>query len=185
MVRDPWDPAAASFGAPPRALSAGRVPQPVRRRLQAWRVVGGGACVPTSPSVTSRRRTEGTPRASRPPSPPGEFDWERLGNRVSRPLICDRRGAGRACIVCQGWWQVCRHSTRPVLKHGPRSLTCARVIGRYETQRRSESEGRLSATQVGSSLPRAICGGWRTTGPSRLRRQWGGARACTLGPERW
>jgi hypothetical protein len=26
-----------------------------------------------------------------------------------------------------------RKSTRPVLKHGPRSLTCAQVIGFYET----------------------------------------------------
>ena len=33
---------------------------------------------------------------------------------------------------------------RPVLKHGPRSLTCARVMGFYETQRRNESEGSLS-----------------------------------------
>lgn len=30
----------------------------------------------------------------------------------------------------------------PVLKHGPRSLTCARVIGTSKTQRRNESEGR-------------------------------------------
>ena len=27
----------------------------------------------------------------------------------------------------------CRRSTRPVLKHGPRSLTCTQVIGFYET----------------------------------------------------
>ena len=54
--------------------------------------------------------------------------------------------------VHQGQWRVCRHSTRPVLKHGPRSLTCARVIGRYETQRRSESEGGPGPTQVGSLL---------------------------------
>ena len=37
--------------------------------------------------------------------------------------------------------RVDRRCLRPVLKHGPRSLTCARVIGLYETQRRSESEG--------------------------------------------
>ena len=31
---------------------------------------------------------------------------------------------------------------RPVLKHGPRSLTCARVIDTlYEGQRQNESEG--------------------------------------------
>ena len=29
----------------------------------------------------------------------------------------------------QGRWRIGRPSTRPVLKHGPRSLTCARVVG--------------------------------------------------------
>ena len=96
--------------------------------------------------------------------------------------------ADRSLVIGLGWpgalqgrWRVCRHSTRPVLKHGPRSLTCARVIGRYETQRRSESEGGPGLTQVGSLL---FAGG-RTTGPSRPRCRWGGAGACTLGPERW
>ena len=37
--------------------------------------------------------------------------------------------------------RVGRCSTRPVLKHGPRSLTCARVIGNHECQTRNESEG--------------------------------------------
>ena len=81
----------------------------------------------------------------------------------------------------EGRWRICRHCTRPVLKHGPRSLTCARVIGSYETQRRSESEGRPGLTQVGSLR----ANGERTTGPSRPRCRWGGAGACTLGPERW
>ena len=43
----------------------------------------------------------------------------------------------------QGLRRICRHPVRPVLKHGPRSLTCARVIGLYETHRRNESEGGL------------------------------------------
>ena len=67
--------------------------------------------------------------------------------------------ADRSFVIGSGWpgtlqgrWRVCRHSTRPVLKHGPRSLTCARVIGRYESQRRSESEGGPGLTQVGSLL---------------------------------
>ena len=60
----------------------------------------------------------------------------------------------------QGLWVVGRHPIRPVLKHGPRSLTCARVIG-WQTHRRNESEGRLRSAQVGSSLA------GRTTGPSR------------------
>ena len=36
-----------------------------------------------------------------------------------------------------------RFPVRPVLKHGPRSLTRAQVTGRYETQRRNEGEGLL------------------------------------------
>ena len=42
----------------------------------------------------------------------------------------------------QGPWRIDRHPIRPVLKHGPRSLTCARVVGLYETRRRNESKGR-------------------------------------------
>ena len=38
---------------------------------------------------------------------------------------------------------ICRPFTWPVLKHGPRSVTCLRVNGSYETQRRSESKGLL------------------------------------------
>ena len=50
-----------------------------------------------------------------------------------------------------GRWRIGRLPVRPVLKHGPRSLTCARVKGCYETQRRSESKGRSSwSTWVGS-----------------------------------
>jgi hypothetical protein len=153
VTRDPWDPVAVPCQTPPRALSAGREPQPVRRiAVTSLWDCRWGRSRPYQSYMASRRRTEEPPRASRPPSLPGEFDRERLGNRVFRPLTCDRSGAGRARSVCQGWWQICRHSTRPVLKHGPRSLTCARVIGQYETQRRSESEGRLRAIQVGSFL---------------------------------
>lgn len=56
----------------------------------------------------------------------------------------------RCCLVGGGMrdtyngansqWCSGRPSTRPVLKHGPRRVTCAQVNGRYETQRRSESE---------------------------------------------
>ena len=58
--------------------------------------------------------------------PPGMFDWQRLGNRVCRPLPWMDRGVGPPA---QGQWRIGRPSTRPVLKHGPRSLTCARVVG--------------------------------------------------------
>ena len=109
---------------------------------------------------------------------PWEYDWPLLAT------VADDRSRAMDG-VCRGTQRVsgefCRHSTRPVLKHGPRSLTCARVIGLYETQRHSESEGRFGRSRWDPSSA------WRgrTTGPSRLRCQWGGARACTLGPERW
>ena len=51
-----------------------------------------------------------------------------------------------------GRWRHRRHSTRPVLKHGPRSLACARVNGSYETPGRSESEDLLGMVQVGSAF---------------------------------
>ena len=57
-----------------------------------------------------------------------------------------------------------------------------RVIGLYETHRRNESEGRFGRQEVGS-LP----SGERAP-PARLipgAVPGGGARAYTLGPERW
>ena len=50
-----------------------------------------------------------------------------------RPLTCGRCLGSAAKIHC-------RQPIRPVLKHGPRSLTCARVNGRCEPHRRNESE---------------------------------------------
>lgn len=47
----------------------------------------------------------------------------------------------------------CRQPTRPVLKHGPRSLTRARVRGLVETPWRNESEGRRAPAEVGSPPP--------------------------------
>ena len=40
-----------------------------------------------------------------------------------------RSGPGCEGGVPDGQWRIGRQSTRPVLKHGPRSLTCAQVIG--------------------------------------------------------
>ena len=55
------------------------------------------------------------------------------------------RPLSRRCVPpmqgAQGLRRICRHPVRPVLKHGPRSLTCAQVIGLYEPHRRNESEG--------------------------------------------
>ena len=79
--------------------------------------------------------------------------------QCSLTAVCECDGSP---VSSQGPWLVGRHPIRPVLKHGPRSLTCARVTG-WQTHGRNESEGRLASAQVGS-LAR---GSGPTTGPSR------------------
>ena len=101
----------------------------------------------------------GSPAAARAPLPRCSFDWRGLFTVLAD---CLRRSGGALPCRHQGLWLVGRHPIRPVLKHGPRSLTCARVIG-WQTHRHNESEGRLPPAQVGS-LPLGV---GRTTGPSR------------------
>ena len=86
-------------------------------------------------------------------------------NRVASP------GRGAAHVKGARGLRRCRQPTRPVLKHGPRSLTHARVRGSVKTPWRNESEGRRTPAEVGSR-PR---GAGRTTGPSRPHRRGGGA----------
>lgn len=71
---------------------------------------------------------------------PGAFDQ---GRTVSAVRSNRAPGTGSSAAGASGQWRIGRSSTRPVLKHGPRSLACARVMGSHETQRRNESEGRL------------------------------------------
>lgn len=87
-------------------------------------------------------------------------------NRVAPP------GRGPAHVKGARGQRRCRLPTRPVLKHGPRSLTRTRVRGLDETPWRNESEGRRAPAEVGSRAPP-----WpgRTTGPSRPHRRGGGA----------
>ena len=74
----------------------------------------------------------------------------RLGSHCSA-VVSDRApGTGPSAAGASGQWRIGRQPTRPVLKHGPRSLACARVMGSHETQRRNESEGRLRLAQAGS-----------------------------------
>ena len=56
------------------------------------------------------------------------FDWEGLFS-VPSDRGCMRVGVH--LVGFQGLWLLGRHLIRPVLKHGPRSLTCARVTGLY------------------------------------------------------
>ena len=72
------------------------------------------------------------------------------------------RGVGHA--LRWGCW--CSNGCiRPVLKHGPRSATCVRVLG-WKTRRRNEGEGRRWSAEArapsggaSSTDPRLRCGG--------------------------
>ena len=79
------------------------------------------------------------------------------------------QGSGFYHVMCLGCWH--NGFNRPVLKHGPRSLTCMRVFG-WKTHARNESE-----------KLRSLSWGALTLGPDLLWRIRG--RACMLGPERW
>ena len=54
-------------------------------------------------------------------------------------LLCvyDIQASLRFLIILQRW---CSQTCRPVLKHGPRSLTCMRVYGEMKNHERNESE---------------------------------------------
>ena len=54
-----------------------------------------------------------------------------------RNAACPSRGRGSPTLSCLGCWR--NGFKRPVLKHGPRSLTCPRVFG-WKTHARNESE---------------------------------------------
>ena len=119
------------------------------------------------PELTDGRRTGAHRRTedlwTRPLPLPGE-------GRGRRPSV--RGGIGRDCsqcrppvsarpaVGCAPEWapevgEEGRSPTRPVLKHGPRSLTRARVAGSAEAPGRSEGEGRPGPPEVGSRRPAA------------------------------
>ena len=58
------------------------------------------------------------------------FDWLGL---LAVPADRGCLGTSFTPVDAQGLWRIGRFPIRPVLKHGPRSLTCARVMGSYET----------------------------------------------------
>jgi hypothetical protein len=89
----------------------------------------------------------------------------RLGGTGYSALRTRAFNGGTARLGARGRWRIGRQPVRPVLKHGPRSLTCARVVGRYETLRRNESEGTVLPAWVGSSAVRG-----RRAPPARLTR---------------
>ena len=83
----------------------------------------------------------------------GEGRWEcGISGCVIAQCWIQRRGSRNAARLmaglrtpsCLGCWR--NGSKRPVLKHGPRSLTCMRVFG-WQTHTRNESECRWDPTR--------------------------------------
>ena len=74
-------------------------------------------------------------------------------------LLTVGASGGRSCRTLRRSRWCPNGRIRPVLKHGPRSATCARVFG-WETPRRNESEGRTRACCGESPL-----GGTSSTDP--------------------
>ena len=109
-----------------------------------------------------------------------------LVSGAMRP-IGERLGDGQRKHDSQESARPLRRHVRPVLKHGPRSLTCERAIEIVESQTRNESEVSSDGTSgdpsslVAAAHPRATPSAGLLFG-ALLRR---GPRAHTLGPERW
>lgn len=133
-------------GAPPagarRCLPSGGAGPPLPRRdrspvpapLSPRGGPGAGRTVPSAPRASSRRRARGVSLRGRP--------------REKRSARGRRR---------------CRPPTRPVLKHGPRSLTRARVRGSRESRR--------GAMKVKGPVPGASGSSPGRPGVSRARRR--------------
>ena len=132
-----------------------------RRALRAPR--------PPSPPPRRGRGGPGGGRARRPPAP-----LSTGADCAQCAPTARRRRAGRGHAGAARGPRRRRLPTRPVLKHGPRSLARARVGGSGESPRRNEGEGRRAPAEVGSRGARASSGPGRTTGPSR-----------PLSPGRW
>ncbi|XP_051818503.1 collagen alpha-1(I) chain-like [Antechinus flavipes] len=119
-----------------RAFLRRAPPPPVSARPRAGRVCRGGPGLPGDGAPLPRRdcspRNRGGLSSVRP-------------DRVAPP------GSGTAAERGARGQRRCRPPTRPVLKHGPRSLTRARVRGSHESHPwRNEGEGRLPPAEVGS-----------------------------------
>ena len=104
-----------------------------------------------------------------PPAPGATVDRGGLSsvrpNRVASP------GRGSAHVKGVRGLRRCRQPTRPVLKHGPRSLTHARVRGWNKP--RGAMKVRAGARRL--RWDPGPEGARRTTGPSRPHRRGGGA----------
>jgi len=117
------------------ALSSGRLPRPALRAAKslAGKVTDGpsaGGVIAQLVRCARRRAEEVLP----------PLITLRPSLLVTTGVDCfvsalPTASVGRVGTVreASGQWRIGRSSTRPVLKHGPRSLTCAQVMGLYET----------------------------------------------------
>ena len=117
-------------------FSPSRTSRPVERRPEGPGGVKSRSRVAPDPGIPSRepdgrKREVDAPQGVRPSA-------STRGDRVPDPVRSrSHRGAvrvhggvlGRRRILLQSATLRLGWSTRPVLKHGPRSLTCARVVG--------------------------------------------------------
>ena len=172
-------------GGPPGALS-----RAVRRdRPGGGQTAGGARPRERGPRAQACRTAEDC--RARPPGS-GRSPGSRTHRATGRPraALCHRAsGLAWRAAPAQGAERrrrESRPSVRPVLKHGPRSLADARVIGPARTPQAKWKWIRRAGRHCRGGTPRP--GRGRTAGPSRrppLGGRFGGARARLQGPERW
>ena len=170
-IPGPREPALCRRALPPcrRSLPAGG-PLPARGAFPAGRA-------PVSPGGPGRPSHGATALPPRPASSPG---WVGAGRTVpSAPRAGRAVGPGGSRLgrheASARGPRRCRPPTRPVLKHGPRSLTRARVRGSHESRRGAmKVKAALAGGRGGIPRPLPVRRG-RTTGPSRPPRRGGGA----------
>ena len=163
--------------------------------------IQAGVCV-GRPRPRSARTRRGSPRDEGCTSPaaratnrsprnedPGEVRWRPSGRPASPGLLSPRPAGTRAVSYSEhpllvrtaSLSRVGRRSLRPVLKHGPRSLTCARANGctkprgAVKAKGTSGVRGTILLFAGGGAVP-ALC-----IDLASCR----AARAYPLGPERW
>ena len=131
------------------------IPDPLEESGLFTRVMNGHPSPLESRRVSLRAHCVAYPGRVAPSGP---------GGRASVASEASARGPRR-----------CRPPTRPVLKHGPRSLTRARVRGSHESRRGAmKVKAALAGGRGGIPRPLPVRRG-RTTGPSRPPRRGGGA----------
>lgn len=162
-------------GAPrPAPVRLGRV------RGRRWLASFGSPALQRPPAPTSPFTPGPRASTSAPSLPAGRDGAPPPPTRLPTGPDCPQSAPNRAAPPGRGPAYVqkgargrrrCRLPTRPVLKHGPRSLTRARVKGLKETPRRNEGEGRRAPAEVGSPPYGALGAHHRPVSPA-LSGRW-------------